>query len=152
MCSSDLSGAANAALRGDSESSSHASRQSVSGATAARTVVPALIAVQRRWRIRRAPEEFLKQWLSPIRAPSVLPNPSLHPTCYGWLRQPPPAGELQCYMRAENSTLYCYGPYGEHCNCAQIVLNSTSLQLIPAYSSQGLRKWSSPDFVDTFQA
>jgi len=22
-------------------------------------------------------------------------NPSLHPTCYGWLRQPPPAGELQ---------------------------------------------------------
>ena len=26
---------------------------------------------------------------------NVRPNPSLHPTCYGWLRQPPPAGELQ---------------------------------------------------------
>lgn len=23
------------------------------------------------------------------------PNPSLHPTCYGWLRQPSPAGELK---------------------------------------------------------
>jgi len=22
-------------------------------------------------------------------------NPSLHPTCYGWLRQPPQAGELK---------------------------------------------------------
>lgn len=22
------------------------------------------------------------------------PNPSLHPTCYDWLRQPPPEGEL----------------------------------------------------------
>jgi len=25
----------------------------------------------------------------------LLPNLSLHPTCYGWLRQPPPAGELK---------------------------------------------------------
>jgi len=25
----------------------------------------------------------------------VLPNPSFQPTCYGWLRQPPPAGELK---------------------------------------------------------
>jgi hypothetical protein len=24
----------------------------------------------------------------------VTPNPSLHRTCYGWLRQPPHAGEL----------------------------------------------------------
>jgi len=23
------------------------------------------------------------------------PNPSLQPTCYGWLRQPPPAAELK---------------------------------------------------------
>jgi hypothetical protein len=25
----------------------------------------------------------------------VTANPSLHPTAHGWLRQPPPAGELQ---------------------------------------------------------
>ena len=26
-----------------------------------------------------------------------MPNPSLHPTCYGWLRQPPLASELERY-------------------------------------------------------
>jgi hypothetical protein len=25
----------------------------------------------------------------------MTPNPSLHPMCYGWLRQPPHAGELK---------------------------------------------------------
>lgn len=34
-------------------------------------------------------------------------NPSLHPTRYGWLRQPPPAGELQRYgvMHFTNAAL-----------------------------------------------
>jgi hypothetical protein len=32
------------------------------------------------------------------------------------------------------------------------VLNSTSLQLTQAYSSQSSGFWSAPDFVDTFQA
>lgn len=26
---------------------------------------------------------------------AMTPNPSLHPTCYSWLRQPPHASELQ---------------------------------------------------------
>ena len=30
-----------------------------------------------------------------LRSLTLPPNPSLHPTCYGWLRQPSPAGELQ---------------------------------------------------------
>jgi hypothetical protein len=28
-------------------------------------------------------------------AQAVLPNPSLQPTCYGWLRQPAQAAELK---------------------------------------------------------
>ena len=28
---------------------------------------------------------------------AAMPNPSLHPTCYGWLRQPPQADELKSY-------------------------------------------------------
>jgi len=28
---------------------------------------------------------------------SLRPNPSLQPTCYGWLRQPPQAAELNRY-------------------------------------------------------
>jgi uncharacterized glyoxalase superfamily protein PhnB len=32
---------------------------------------------------------------SPRRRRRVLPNPSLHLTAYGWLRQPPSAGELK---------------------------------------------------------
>src|SRR5687768_11763404 len=32
-------------------------------------------------------------WNVPVS--SLPPNPSLHPTCYGWLRQPSPAGELK---------------------------------------------------------
>lgn len=33
------------------------------------------------------------------RARSLMPNPSLHPTCYGWLRQHPHAGELKRWAR-----------------------------------------------------
>jgi hypothetical protein len=36
--------------------------------------------------------EVLKIYHRPC---TLLPNPSLHPTCYGWLRQPTQAGELK---------------------------------------------------------
>jgi hypothetical protein len=38
---------------------------------------------------------LLRQWLSAFRAPSVLPNPSLHPTFNSRLRRLLPAGELK---------------------------------------------------------
>ncbi len=33
----------------------------------------------------------------------VRPNPSLHPTAYPWLRQPPSAGELKRYRASDIS-------------------------------------------------
>jgi len=56
-------------------------------------------------RVEPTPERVsLKQWRSPVHShwstQAVMltwsrSNSSLHPTCYGRLRQPPPAGELQ---------------------------------------------------------
>lgn len=34
---------------------------------------------------------------------NALPNPSLHPMCYGWLRQPTPAGERKRWASGESN-------------------------------------------------
>ena len=51
----------------------------------------------------------------------VRPNPSLHPTCCGWLRQPGPAGELQRYADTDDEAIGIRNAGGDSCRIECLV-------------------------------
>ena len=61
-------------------------------------------------------------------------NPSLHPTCYGWLRQPSPAGELQRWAmrRRWRTVALAVGAVAALCTAGLVTFALTAPRIICA--------------------